>query len=81
MSEEAADRARRLRRTGLGVPARVALEALRPLRPLIAAGVVFGAGVLPIRDSAIRRLTGDEAWDDLADAMDRDVDECPTSEG
>lgn len=81
MTHDARRLAAQLRRRGLAVPARIALDALRPLRPLIGAGLTFGSGFLPVPTSAVDRLRTDAAWDDLAAAIDPPRDECPTSEG
>lgn len=81
MSENARALAGQLRRRGLAVPARVALEALRPLRPLIGAGITFGSAFLPIPASALERVRTDAAWDDLTTAIDLASDECLTSGG
>jgi hypothetical protein len=82
MSEDVAEIARQLRRRGLAVPAAIALEALRPLRPLVDAGATFTGGWLPI-PSVLRDATATDAgWDAVATALDDDPsDECPTSEG
>ncbi|MEO8509937.1 MAG: hypothetical protein ABI534_01705 [Chloroflexota bacterium] len=81
MSDDARRLAVRLHGRGLAVPARIALEALRPLRPLIGAGLTFGSGFLPVPATAVERLRTDAAWDELAAAIDPPRDECPTSEG
>ena len=81
MSDVARRLATQLRGRGLAVPARIALDALAPLRPLIGAGLTFGSGFLPLPASAVDRLRTDAAWDELASAIDPPRDECPTSEG
>lgn len=81
MSDDARRLAAQLRGRGLAVPARIALDALRPLRPLIGASLTFGSAFLPVPPSAIQRLGTDLAWDDLVAAIDPPRDECPTSEG
>ena len=73
--------AEQLRSRGLAVPTRIALDALRPLRPLIGAGITFGSGFLPLPAPAVERLRTDATWDELAAAIDPPRDECPTSEG
>ena len=81
MSDEARAVAEALRRRGLGVPARLALEALGPFRPLIGAGITFGSGLLPIPRTAIDAVTSDAAWENFASVIENDRDGCPTSEG
>lgn len=81
MSDEARRIAAGLRSRGLAVPAGVALEALRPLRSLVAAGAAFGGGFLPLPRAVLEAVQTDAAWDDLASAIESDVDECPISEG
>lgn len=81
MSDDIRRLAARLRRTGLAVPTRIALEALRPLRPLIGAGVTFGSGLLPIPAAVLDAAERETAWDELAATIDDDGDECPISEG
>lgn len=72
--------AARLRRSGLAVPSRIALEALRPLRPLLAAAVALGSA-LPLPRTMVEAVGSDAAWDRLASAIDDGRDGCPTSEG
>lgn len=81
MSDDVRRIAAGLRSRGLAVPAGVALEALRPLRPLLAAGATFGAGFLPIPHTALDAVQTDAAWDEMASAIESDADECPISEG
>lgn len=81
MSDDVRRLATQLRGRGLAVPALIALGALRPLRPLIGAGLTFGSGFLPVPATAVERLRTDAAWDELAAAIDPPRDECPTAEG
>ncbi|HLY36344.1 MAG TPA: hypothetical protein VKU35_06520 [Candidatus Limnocylindria bacterium] len=77
MGEElAGEIARGLQRRGLGAPARLLLEAHRPLRPLLAEAAAFisplARPLLGSRFAALAGLLDREAgYDELIDALDR----------
>jgi hypothetical protein len=77
MSEElAGEIARGLERRGLGAPARLLLEAHRPLRPLLAETAAFlsplARPLLGRRFTAVAGILDHEAgYDELIDALDR----------
>lgn len=77
MREElAGEVARGLQRRGLGAPARLLLEAHRPLRPLLAEAAAFlGPLARPLLGSRYTTLAGlldrEAGYDELIDALDR----------
>ena len=74
-AERAAEVIGELRRRGLAAPARLLLEAHRPLRPLLAEAAVFLSPLLrPLfgrRWAAVTEaVDADATYDDLIDALD-----------